>query len=53
MLDFLENFAIMLQALNESYKAITNVLKPKNDIWSTIDFMEEPHNEQTQKISHA
>ena len=43
----------MLQALNESYKAVTNVLKPKNDIRSTIDFMEEPHNEQTQKIRRA
>ena len=43
----------MLQALNESNKAVTNVLKPKKRYLIDIDFMEEPHNEQTQKIRRA
>ena len=43
----------MLQACDGSYKTVTNELNLNKLIESTIDYMEETHNEQTQKIRYA
>ena len=43
----------MLQACDGSYKAVTNELNLNKLIESTIDYMEETQNEQTQKIRYA